>query len=45
MISIEQNGFVMGRNIKDIIYSTSEAINLLNKRSYSGNVAMKINIS
>ncbi|XP_058751102.1 uncharacterized protein LOC131624142 [Vicia villosa] len=45
LISKEKNGFVMGRNIKDSICLTSEAINILHNKSYSGNVALKIDIS
>ncbi|XP_058756625.1 uncharacterized protein LOC131629842 [Vicia villosa] len=45
LISPEQKGFIHGRNIKDCICLTSEAINLLNNRSFSGNVALKIDIS
>lgn len=45
LISMEQKGFVKGRNIKDGICLTSEAINLLNSKYFSGNVALKIDIS
>ncbi|XP_058776557.1 uncharacterized protein LOC131650867 [Vicia villosa] len=45
LISSEQKGFIHGRNIKDCIFLTSEAINLLNNISFSGNVALKIDIS
>ncbi|XP_058742694.1 uncharacterized protein LOC131615239 [Vicia villosa] len=45
LISKEQKGFVIGRNIKDCICLTSEAINILNNKSFSGNVALKIDIS
>lgn len=43
--SKEQRGFIKGRNIKDCIYLTSEAVNLLQKKSYGGNIAFKIDIS
>jgi hypothetical protein len=42
LISKEQRGFIQGRNIKDCICLTSEAINLLHKKSFGGNVAIKI---
>ncbi|XP_058761335.1 uncharacterized protein LOC131634725 [Vicia villosa] len=45
LISKEQNGFVIGRDIKDSICLTFEAINILNNKCYSGNVALKIDIS
>ncbi|XP_058783393.1 uncharacterized protein LOC131658076 [Vicia villosa] len=45
IISTEQKGFIAGRNIKDGICLTSEAINLLGNKSFSGNVALKIDIS
>ncbi|XP_058775776.1 uncharacterized protein LOC131650051 [Vicia villosa] len=44
LISLEQKGFIMGRNIKDGICLTSEAITILGNKSYSGNVALKIDI-
>jgi len=43
--SIQQRGFIKGRSIKDCICLTSEAINLLNKRSHGGNLAMKVDIA
>jgi hypothetical protein len=45
IISKEQRGFIKGRNIKDCICLTSEAINLLDKKAFGGNVALKIDIS
>ncbi|CAJ2652147.1 unnamed protein product [Trifolium pratense] len=45
IISKEQRGFIHGRNIKDCIGLTYEAINLLHKKSFGGNLAMKIDIS
>ncbi|XP_058760550.1 uncharacterized protein LOC131633894 [Vicia villosa] len=45
LISFEQKGFIKGRNIRDGIFLTSEAINLLNNKSFSGNIAMKIDIT
>jgi len=41
----EQRGFIKGRNIKDCICLTSEAVNLLNKKAFGGNMACKIDIS
>jgi hypothetical protein len=45
LVSPEQRGFIHGRQMKDCICTTSEAINLLNKNSYGGNLALKIDIS
>jgi hypothetical protein len=45
IISKEQRGFIKGREIKDCICLTSEAINLLHKKSYGGNLAIKIDIA
>jgi hypothetical protein len=41
----EQRGFIRGRNIKDCIALTSEAINLLDKKCFGGNLALKIDVS
>lgn len=45
IISKEQRGFIQGREIKDCICLTSEAINLLHKKSFGGNLAIKIDIA
>ena len=45
IISPEQRGFIKGRNIKDGICITSEAINHLHQKSFAGNVAFKVDIS
>jgi hypothetical protein len=45
IISKKQRGFIQGRNIEDCICLASEAINLLNKKAFGGNVALKIDIS
>jgi len=45
IISKEQRAFIHGRNIRDCICLTSEAINLLHNKCFGGNVAMKIDIS
>jgi len=45
IISIEQRGFVRGRNISECIVLASEAINSLDKRQYGGNIALKVDIS
>ena len=45
IVSQEQRGFIKGRNIKDCITLTSEAINLLDKKCFGGNLALKIDIS
>jgi hypothetical protein len=43
--SIQQRGFIKGRSIKDCICLTSEAINVLQKRSFGGNLAIKVDIA
>jgi len=43
--SVEKRGFIQGRNIKDGICLASEAINLLQKISFGGNLALNIDIS
>jgi hypothetical protein len=45
IISEEQRGFIQGRNIRDCICTTSEAINLLHNKSFGGNVAFKVDIA
>lgn len=45
IISKEQRAFIHGRNIRDCICLTSKAVNLLHKKCYGGNVALKIDIS
>lgn len=45
LISPGQKGFIAGRSIKDGICLTFEAINLLNNKSFNGNVDLKIDIS
>jgi len=42
--SVLQRGFIKGRSIKDFICLTFEAINLLNKKAFGGNLALKIDI-
>ena len=44
IISKEQKGFVQGICVKDCIGLTSEAVNLMHKKSYGGNLVMKVNI-
>jgi len=44
-VSIDIPSFTIGRNIKDCIALTSEAIILFNKKSFFGNFALKIDIS
>ncbi|MCH93266.1 RNA-directed DNA polymerase (Reverse transcriptase), partial [Trifolium medium] len=43
--SVQQRGFIKGRCIKDCICLTSEAINVLHKRSFGGNLALKVDIA
>nr|ABD28670.2 RNA-directed DNA polymerase (Reverse transcriptase) [Medicago truncatula] len=45
IISKEQRGFVQGRNIRDCIALTSEAINVLDNKSFGGNLALKIDVT
>ena len=45
IISKEQRGFIQGRNIKDCLCLASEAINMMDKRAYGGNLALKVDIS
>jgi ribonuclease HI len=45
LISVEQKGFIHGRDIKDCLCTASEAINLLHNRAFGGNVALKIDIT
>lgn len=45
VISKNQKGFIQGRNIKDCLCLASEAINLRHKKSYAGNIALKIDIT
>lgn len=45
IISKEQRGFIKGRNIKDCIFLASEAVNLLDKKAFGGNIAFKIDIA
>ena len=42
--SVQQRGFIKGRSIKDCICLTYEAINLLNKKTFGGNFALKVDI-
>ncbi|MCI15802.1 RNA-directed DNA polymerase (Reverse transcriptase), partial [Trifolium medium] len=43
--SVQQRGFIKGRNIKDCICVASEAINVLHKKSRGGNLAVKVDIA
>jgi hypothetical protein len=45
IISCEQRGFIKGRQIKDCICLTSEAVNMLHNKAYGGNLAIKIDIA
>lgn len=45
IISPKQRGFIKGKNIKDGICITSEAINHLHQKAYAGNLAFKVDIS
>lgn len=45
LISRQQRGFIHGRNIKDCIFIASETINLLDTKSFGGNIALKVDIA
>ena len=45
IISPQQRGFIQGRNIRDCICVTSEAINHLHNKAFAGNLAFKVDIS
>lgn len=45
LITKEQREFIRGGNIKDCIAITSEAINMLDRRCFGGNLAMKIDVA
>jgi len=45
IVSKEERGFIKGRQIKDFICLTSEAINMLHNKSFGGNLAIKIDIA
>jgi hypothetical protein len=43
--SVQQRGFIKGRSINDCICTTSEAINVLHKKSFGGNLAIKVDVA
>lgn len=45
IISAEQRGFIQGRNIRDCIFVTSEAINQLYNKTFAGNLAFKVDMA
>lgn len=44
LISNEQKGFTKGRIIHDYICLASEAFNMLDRKCFGGNVAIKVNV-
>ncbi|XP_019450653.1 PREDICTED: uncharacterized protein LOC109352923 [Lupinus angustifolius] len=44
IVSTQQRGFIKGRHIQDCICIASEAINLLDHKSFGGNLAIKLDI-
>jgi hypothetical protein len=44
IITEHQRGFIQGRQISDCVIVASEAINVLHKRGFGGNIALKIDI-
>ena len=45
IISVEQRGFIQGRNIKDYICDTSKAIKQLHNKSFADNLAFKVDMA
>jgi len=45
IISVEQRGFIRDRNISECVILASEAINILDKRQYGCNIALKFDIA
>jgi hypothetical protein len=45
IISIQQRGFIKGRSIKDCICLSSEVVNVLHKKTFGGNLALKIHMA
>ncbi|CAI8599889.1 unnamed protein product [Vicia faba] len=45
LISSEQRGFIQGRHIKDSMGLASEAINLLDSKSWCGKIVLKVDIA
>lgn len=41
----EKKGFIRGRNIRDCIFLASEALNLLDRKRFGGNVIIKVDIN
>lgn len=41
IISPHQRGFILGRHIHECILTASEAVNLLHKKTYGGNISLK----
>ncbi|XP_019432511.1 PREDICTED: uncharacterized protein LOC109339510 [Lupinus angustifolius] len=44
IISSSQRGFIKGRSIKDCICIASEAVNMLDYKTFGGNIAIKLDI-
>ncbi|XP_019455087.1 PREDICTED: uncharacterized protein LOC109356210 [Lupinus angustifolius] len=44
IISSSQRGFIKGRSIKDCICIASEAVNMLDHKTFGGNIAIKLDI-
>jgi hypothetical protein len=44
IVSKHQRWFISGRHIQDCIMTSSEAVNLLSKKAYGGNLAKLISI-
>lgn len=43
--SVQQRDFINGRSIKDCICLTSEVVNVLHKKTFGGNLSLKVDIA
>jgi hypothetical protein len=44
IVSLQQCGFIPDRHIADCVIIASEAVNVLSKRSYAGDIALKLTL-
>jgi len=44
IVSVHQRGFIPGRHIQDCIMTAFEVVNTLHKKTYGGNLALKIDV-
>lgn len=45
LISMEQRGFIEGRNIKYCIFLAFEVSNIMHNKNFGGNLALKIDVT